>query len=78
MVTESELMDSEYCVPFGKDAQMWVLKIPGKVPRNGKAFPVEVKKVTTKDDFLSSDTASKYHQSKTDPLIGWTLGPSSE
>lgn len=38
---------------------------------------LDVKNVTTMEDWSSSDTASKYHQSNTEELTGSIFGPSS-
>lgn len=45
--------------------------------RNGNAAAVEEKNVMTREvSGLVSDTASKYHQSKTDPLMKSSCGAS--
>lgn len=65
-------------MPFAKEAQIQAVRIDDWfAARNGNASTVEEKNViVTESSGFASETTSKYHQSKTDPLIESSLGAS--
>ena len=65
-------------VPFANDTHKYAISTDDSVAGSqGNAFAVAVKNVTVSDSAeLLSETASKYHQSKTEELIVLSLGAS--